>query len=321
MTSQAKAFPVRRVVIALVVLAGCLALWLIWRPRLDDRPLLTGYVQADNLYLSSPVSGPVSEVNVVRGQRVAAGARLFTMDVKILAAARAQVAARLAQARAQIAQQTAARAQARAQLIAAQAQASQAADDLARDLAADRSAPGSVAAQQIAAARTLAASTAAQRDAAAQTVQAVTAQITAAGALAAEDTAALGQAQTQLDQLSGAAPSAGRVEDVLFQSGEWAPANQPIVALIPDEKVKIRFYAPAGDLGRYHYGDVVRFSCDGCPRGLKARIDFVSPTPEYTPPIIYSLKMREKLVFMIEAAPSEPGRLSPGQPVDVDAAR
>jgi HlyD family secretion protein len=44
----------------------------------------------------------------------------------------------------------------------------------------------------------------------------------------------------------------------------------------------------------------------------------VSPRAEYTPPVLYNRENREKLVFMIEAWPTEhPEALHPGQPVDV----
>jgi len=63
----------------------------------------------------------------------------------------------------------------------------------------------------------------------------------------------------------------------------------------------------------------VALACDGCPAGLTARISFVSPQAEYTPPVIYSNSARSKLVFMAEARPQGDAAalLKPGQPVDV----
>ena len=58
------------------------------------------------------------------------------------------------------------------------------------------------------------------------------------------------------------------------------------------------------------------------PRGLTARVSYVSPDPEFTPPVIYSLENRQKLVYLVEARPD--GRrsaLKPGQIVDVDSGR
>ena len=58
--------------------------------------------------------------------------------------------------------------------------------------------------------------------------------------------------------------------------------------------------------------------CDGCQPGLKARISYVSPDPEFTPPVIYSLETRQKLVYLVEARPErEAAPLMPGQIVDV----
>ena len=43
--------------------------------------------------------------------------------------------------------------------------------------------------------------------------------------------------------------------------------------------------------------------CDGCRAGLTARVSYVSPDPEFTPPVIYSLETRQKLVYLVEARP------------------
>jgi HlyD family secretion protein len=50
---------------------------------------------------------------------------------------------------------------------------------------------------------------------------------------------------------------------------------------------------------------------------MKAKINFVSPRPEFTPPTIYAREARDRMVFLIEAEPIDAPRLAPGQPVDV----
>jgi HlyD family secretion protein len=292
-------------------------LWRAWGPRADDRDLLTGYVEGDDLYLSSPVAGTVGQVTAVKGQRVAAGAQLFAMDPATLNAQQGQAAARTEQARAQAGAAQAQAAQAQASLAAARAAEAQASKDLARYLALQRSNPKAVAAQQVDAARAQAETAAAQRQAAERAAAAQAVQVLAARA--AVQQAAAGQTETgvRLGQLSGRAPAAGRIEDVFFQAGEWAAANQPVVALLPDSEVKLRFYVPEQDVQLYRIGRTVEFACDGCRARLKARIDYVSPRPEFTPPIIYSRKTRDKLVFLVEARPAEPAALTPGLPVDV----
>jgi HlyD family secretion protein len=114
------------------------------------------------------------------------------------------------------------------------------------------------------------------------------------------------------------APGPASVEDVFFRPGEWVAANQPVLALLPDSQVKVRFFVPEREVARYRPGRTIRFACDACPSGLSARITYVSPRPEFTPPIIYSRDSRDRLVFMVEALPDRPRRLMPGLPVDVE---
>ena len=65
------------------------------------------------------------------------------------------------------------------------------------------------------------------------------------------------------------------------------------------------------------FGDPVTVTCDGCERDITAKISFISRTSEFTPPVIYSMDERSKLVFLIEAWPDRPERLRAGQPVTV----
>ena len=56
---------------------------------------------------------------------------------------------------------------------------------------------------------------------------------------------------------------------------------------------------------------------------LEARISYLSPKPEYTPPVLYNRENRAKLVFMVEAVfdPAAAKDLHPGQPADVTVAK
>jgi len=106
--------------------------------------------------------------------------------------------------------------------------------------------------------------------------------------------------------------------------GDWV-ATRPgegdgphtIVALLPPGNIKVRFFVPQTVLPRIAYGEAVTVRCDGCTGDLTAKVSFISKTAEFTPPVIYSLEERAKLVFLIEAVPTEPGNLRVGQPVDV----
>ena len=260
---------------------------------------------------------------MVRGQPVAAGARLFVVDPQQSRSVRDEAAAEVAAAQAQAedarkgqrpvevavfeANIAAAEAHAvdaraalrRVSILAAKGFAAKAALD-------DAQAMSRAADAQVTAARR-------QRDAA--TLGARADQIRAADATVSAAAAGLTGANARLSDVAPVAPAAARVEDVFYQAGEWAPANQPILSLLPDARIKLRFYVPERSLSAYRLGGVVQFSCDGCATGLTARINYISPRPEFTPPVIYSRGARDGLVYLIEARPSV--RLNPGQPVDV----
>ena len=95
------------------------------------------------------------------------------------------------------------------------------------------------------------------------------------------------------------------------------PASRPVLALLPPGNLKVRFFVPETVLANLAYGDTVRVSCDGCAKDLTARVSFIARQSEFTPPVIYSLEERSKLVYMIEALPQQPAGLRVGQPVDV----
>jgi HlyD family secretion protein len=90
-----------------------------------------------------------------------------------------------------------------------------------------------------------------------------------------------------------------------------------VVALLPPGNLKIRFFAPQAILPEIKYGDVVGVSCDGCEKGLTAKVSFIARSAEFTPPVIYSQEERAKLVFLIEARPEMPDKFRVGQPVTV----
>ena len=79
----------------------------------------------------------------------------------------------------------------------------------------------------------------------------------------------------------------------------------------------MRFFVPQATLPSIHIGDRVLVHCDGCRDDLLARVSFISAQAEFTPPVIYSLEERARLVFRIEALPERPGDLRIGQPASV----
>ena len=129
--------------------------------------------------------------------------------------------------------------------------------------------------------------------------------------------ARLNSAETRLTRRKVFSPVDGTVQQIYFRPGEMVPAGRPVLALLPPGNVKARFYVPQAVLPKIALDDAVRLRCDGCPDGLTAHVSFIARQSEFTPPVIYSLQERSKLVFLIEALPDQPTALRVGQPIDV----
>ncbi len=123
--------------------------------------------------------------------------------------------------------------------------------------------------------------------------------------------------QTRLGRRNAYSPSEATVEQIYYRPGETVPAGRPVVALLPPGNLKIRFFAPQAVLPQIKYGQTVGISCDGCENGLTAKVSFIARSAEFTPPVIYSLEERAKLVFLIEARPDNPEKFRVGQPITV----
>ncbi|HSV04487.1 MAG TPA: HlyD family efflux transporter periplasmic adaptor subunit [Phenylobacterium sp.] len=304
---------------ALLIVAGLVLL-----PRVSRAQALSGYIEGEPLYLAAPSAGTVTAMYVAKGDEVKAGAALFVVDPQQSSDAVSQAEAALAEARAQAldarkGQRPSEIGVLSANLAAAEAKAKVAQTTYRRT--SDLAAAGVASRQQLDDARAAAQQASDQAAAARRQRQTATLgarpdQVRAADARVDQAQAALQAARARLAELAPKAPEAARVEDVFFRQGEWAGANQPILSLLPDARIYVRFFVPERTLAAYRPGRVVRFACDGCRNGLTAKIVYVSPRPEFTPPVIYSRETRDRLVYLVEARPSV--RLNPGQPVDVE---
>ena len=289
-----------------------------------------GYAEAEYVRLAAPVAGTLQKLYVQRGDQVERDAPAFVLEQESERAAREEAAARVATAQAQLANLEKGR---RPDEIAAiQAQLAQA--EAARELSAANLTRQEklVADKFISPANLDEARSALERDRG--RVDELQAQLRVArlGARSDEIAAAreelnaaraqLEQAEWRLDQKTQRIPIASKVDDVLFREGEWVPAGSPILSLLPPQNIKLRFFVAEAALGTLRLGQEVSARCDGCPAPVAARISFVSSSPEYTAPLIYSKENRASLVFMIEARPAaeEARRLHPGQPVEVHLA-
>lgn len=123
--------------------------------------------------------------------------------------------------------------------------------------------------------------------------------------------------QTRLDRRKGFALIAGSIQQIYFREGEMVQAQRPVLSIMPPGNMKLRFFVPETELPKLALGDEVKVTCDNCAADLTAKIYFIATTAEYTPPVIYSLDERNKLVYLIQARPSRPDALRVGQPISI----
>ncbi|HKO88999.1 MAG TPA: HlyD family efflux transporter periplasmic adaptor subunit [Burkholderiales bacterium] len=297
--------------------------------KADDDPI-PGYAEGEYVRVAAPLAGTLTDLKVQRGAQVNAGDPLFVLEQENEAAAQREAAQRAAGADAQLADLRKGKrveeiAVIEQQLAQAQATLTASEDELRRTRQL-------IAENFVSHERLVQAQAVRDRDAArvrelkaqVQTARlpARNDEIRAAEAEANAARAALAQAQWRLDQKAVRAGETALVTDTLYVEGEWVNTGAPVVALLPPQNIKLRFFVSETRLGALKVGQPVEVRCDGCGDPIPAQISYISPRAEYTPPVIYSRENREKLVFMIEARPTpeDATRLHPGQPVEVHLA-
>ncbi len=143
-------------------------------------------------------------------------------------------------------------------------------------------------------------------------------EIKAAIASVAKARAVVENARWRLSQRILSYSAAATVFDIIRNPGEVAGPQAPVLSILPDGAVKLRLYVPETALSGIFLGAILNVHCDACKDGLRASVSYVANEPEFTPPVIYSLENRQKLVYLVEAKPiGETRKLKPGQIVDV----
>lgn len=286
-----------------------------------------GYIEGKFVYVASPQSGRLNQVDVARGDTVAAGHLLFALDDEPEASEMrtAEQVLRSSESRLndlETGKRPAEVDVTRAELEQAVAEKKQADEILASDEAQFKA--GGIAQTELINAQGAAETSAAkvkefEADLAVDALPAREQQIKAQTNQVAADRASLANAEWHLKQKQIASPRDGLVFDTLYRQGEWVTAGNPVVQILPPENMEIRFFVPETVVGGLRVGGSVRVACDGCASDVVAKISFVSPQSEYTPPVIYSNENRSKLVYMVIANPSAQAAatLHPGQPVEV----
>ncbi len=296
-------------------------------PGCDPTIRVYGYVEGEYVAMAPLEAARIASVEVRRGDRVEPGAVVARMESDDAEIAERDATARLAQAESDLADLRRGRRPEEIDVVAATLASARATEiDALRALERRRDLfQRKVASQaELDQAQTT-------RDVAAARVRELEANLEVAKLPARDDIArsaearvdqaraALANARWRLEQRTLTARAPGRIADLVRRPGEVAGPQAPVVSFLPDGAVKLKLWVPEPAFSKIALGGELPVACDGCDPGLVARVTYVSPEPEFTPPVIYSVETRAKLVHLVEARPEAGslGRLRPGQLVDV----
>jgi HlyD family secretion protein len=287
-----------------------------------------GYIEGEFVYVSSPLAGRLDKLSVTKGSRVDAGAPLFELEKAAEIAALREATQELQSARDRLEDLKKGSRPVEIAALEARVAEAQAAGELSKlDLARQQTlfSAGAISASDYDHARLT--NETRLREIDEETDRLAIARlggrqdaVAAADAVVRADTDAEAHALWSVTQKSQSAREPALVYDTLYREGEFVTAGSPVVALLPPSNIKVRFFVSEADFARLKAGGKVSVGIQGVPSPLEATVSYLSPQPEYTPPVLYNRDNRAKLVYMIEAvfAPGVSDDLHPGQPVDVD---
>ena len=317
-----------RVLVAVLV-AAALAGGAYWYFTQDDNTetAFQGYIEGNLVFMAPEEGGRIERQEVEAGDQVAEGRLLFALDASVQQAQLSEAEARYRQAEAQLANiKAAVQRPEQVAVLRAQEERARASLDLSRNEYQRQQTlfqRGITAKARLDQAEAALERDKAALDEAARQIQAAqlsgrSGEIEAAEASMRAAEAMLRQAETHLAKRRVVAPAASRVQDIYFRAGEVVNAGQPVLALLPPENLRVRFYVPEPLLSTLTLGETVQVACAGCGDGIRARVVFISSEAEFTPPVIFSEQERAKLVFRVEARLLDPTpRLPLGLPVTV----
>lgn len=291
--------------------------------------VFTGYVEAEWVYLSAPQSGWMIAMPWQAGDRILLNEEAFQLDNAQQLAAIKEAQARLEQASAQERNGiTGAREEEIAELEAQKAQAI-----VALEFAASENIRWNKLVEQGLAPASKSSQVNADYATSVAKLDAIKASINVAklgirpeltnSAKAAQDAAQanLEQAQWQLSQRNVLSLAAGQIEEIFYRQGEFVIAGKPILAILPDNGLIVRFFVPQASLTDFIMGHSINVRADGLDTTVSARIFHIARSAEFTPPVIYDQQSRQKLMFLVEARLNKDAPLSsnirPGLPVEV----
>ncbi|NJN46053.1 MAG: HlyD family efflux transporter periplasmic adaptor subunit [Candidatus Competibacteraceae bacterium] len=293
------------------------------------QPLAVGYVEGEYVLIAPIETAQIIALEVQRGDKIIANQPLVQLERRDAEIAVAQARAAVAQAERQLADLHQGKraeeiAVIEASLASAKAQAAEAGRVLQRQTkllkdGTTTQADFDEASTNLALAQAKVAEF--DADLAVAKLPARSEAIKASEAAVEQARAVLENAEWRLAQRTLTFKKSGKVFDIIRNPGEIAGPQAPVISVLPDGAVKLRLYVSEVALSSVSPGSKLTVRCDGCDSGMTATVNYVASDPEFTPPVLYSLENRQKLVYLVEARPdSASSALKPGQIVDVELA-
>lgn len=121
----------------------------------------------------------------------------------------------------------------------------------------------------------------------------------------------------QISQKQQVAPTAGIIFDTYYRPGEYVGSEHPVVSILAPEYTHIEFFVPLDELKNIHLGQQIDYTYENQHDRHRAQIVYIASDAEYMPPLVYSRNNSDKIVFRIKADILRRDRLFPGEPVVV----
>jgi HlyD family secretion protein len=328
--------------------AAALALTALWAsacsaPADPNQLRVSGHVEATEVRLAPEMGGRVLTLDVKEGDRVAAGARILTIDATDLelaiarakterASAEAQLRLLRASARSEDVRQAEAQVEAaRADVPAAQAELDAATADLQRfELLLTRKSGSQKQRDDAATRRDVAV---ARLDAATKRVAAAAAtlervkagarreEVAVAQSRVATADAAIASLEDQLHDATLVSPVGGIVTEKLVEAGEVIAPRAPAVVITDLDHAWADVYVPEPSVPRITLGQEATLYTDAGGAGIRGTVTYISPKAEFTPRNVQTADERARLVYRIRVTVDNAGGvLKQGMPVDATLA-
>ncbi|MFO0748282.1 MAG: HlyD family efflux transporter periplasmic adaptor subunit [Myxococcota bacterium] len=272
-----------------------------------------GVVELDQRTLAFEVGGRVVAMNVARGQAVKKGQVIATLDDTLALSARAARAAELDAAKAQLALLESGARPEDVKALEAQVRALTASEKTAatllarqRDLTAQKVAPEASLDELSGRVK----ATRAQREAAEHQLASMrsgarTPELDAARARVTAATVALAAEDQKIEKLTLRAPIDGTILEALSDLGEVVGPGTPVATLGDVNHPYVDVFVATKDIAPLGVGQAGHILIDGVET-LKARVEHIADTTEFTPRYVFSARERPHLVVRVRLRVEDP---------------